>query len=242
MAELLREVPGVVLAVYAHPDDPEASCGGALARWAAAGSEVHVVVAARGDKGSSDPSADPEALAEVRAGEVRAAAAVLGVAGVHLLGHADGELDGLAGLRATIVGLVRRLKPETVVCPDPTATFFADAYVNHADHRVIGWATLDAVAPAAAMPLYHPEQGDAHEVTRILMTGTLEPDVWVDVTDSVATKAAALFCHRTQLAPDAEEWLADFVRQRTEAEGRRVGVDHAEAFRRIILRREPVSD
>ena len=44
MAETFDVVPERVLAVYAHPDDPEVSCGGALARWAAAGAEVHVVV------------------------------------------------------------------------------------------------------------------------------------------------------------------------------------------------------
>ncbi|HVM01281.1 MAG TPA: PIG-L family deacetylase, partial [Acidimicrobiales bacterium] len=47
------DTPSSALAVYAHPDDPEVSCGGTLARWAAAGAEVHVVVCAAGDKGSS---------------------------------------------------------------------------------------------------------------------------------------------------------------------------------------------
>jgi len=173
---------------------------------------------------------------------VREAAEVLGLADVHLLGHPDGELDGVADLRRSIVGLVRRFRPDTVVCPDPTATFFGDAYVNHVDHRTIGWAALDAVAPAAASPLYFPEEGPAHQVTRVLLSGTLEPDVWVDVTASVASKVAALFCHRSQLASDAESWLADFVHLRTEEEGRRAGVAHAEGFRRLILRREPVSD
>lgn len=240
--ELFGSVPTVVLAVYAHPDDPEVSCGGALARWAAAGSEVHVVVATSGDKGSTDPSVVPAELAVRRAGEVRAAAEALGLAGVHLLGHPDGELDAVPDLRRALVGLVRRIRPEVVVCPDPTATFFGDAYVNHVDHRTVGWSTLDAVTPAAGSPHYFPEEGPPHQVSCLLVSGTLEPDVWVDVTDSVAVKVAALFCHRSQLAPDAEDWLADFVRQRTEAEGRRAGVSHAEGFRRIVLRREPVSD
>jgi LmbE family N-acetylglucosaminyl deacetylase len=197
------------------------------------------VVATSGDKGSSDPGTDPAALAVQRAGEVREAGAVLGLAGVHLLGHADGTLDTAPGLRQELVGFVRRLRPQLVVCPDPTAAFFGDAYVNHVDHRAIGWAALDAVAPAAASPLYFPEEGAAHEVATVLLSGTLEPDVWVDVTDDVDTKVAALFCHRSQLAADADEWLAAFVRHRTEAEGRRAGVGHAEGFRRIRLRRDP---
>jgi LmbE family N-acetylglucosaminyl deacetylase len=61
--------------------------------------------------------------------------------------------------------------------------------------------------------------------------------VWVDVSSSVEAKVRALFCHRSQLAPDAGSWLADFVRRRTEDEGRRAGVAHAEGFRRIRLGR-----
>lgn len=239
MSELLVEVPAVVLAAYAHPDDHEMACGGALAHWAAAGTEVHVVVATSGDKGSMDPATVPSDLATRRVEEVREAAAVLGLVGVHLLGHPDGTLDAIApDLRRELVGLVRRVRPDLVVCPDPTAAFFGDAYVNHVDHRVMGWAVLDSVAPAAASPLYFPEEGAAHQVGTVLLSGTLEPDVWVDVATSLEAKIAALFCHRSQLAPDAEEWLAGFVRQRTEAEGRRVGVAHAEGFRRIRLRRE----
>jgi LmbE family N-acetylglucosaminyl deacetylase len=79
-------------------------------------------------------------------------------------------------------------------------------------------------------------------VAVVLLSGSLEPDVWVDVSASVGTKVDALFCHQSQLAPDAAEWLSDFVHHRTEEEGRRVGVVHAEGFRRLVLRREPVSD
>jgi LmbE family N-acetylglucosaminyl deacetylase len=96
---------------------------------------------------------------------------------------------------------------------------------------------LDAVAPAAASPLYHPERGPAHQVATVLLSGTLEPDVWVDIADGLDAKVRALFCHATQLAPDADEWLADFVRHRAEEEGKRGGVPLAEAFRRLRLAR-----
>lgn len=234
MLDLFDDVPSVALAVYAHPDDPEVSCGGTLARWAAAGAAVHVAIATRGEKGSPDPGVDPDALAERRAAEVHSAAEALGLAGVELLGHPDGELDAdPLALRAEVVALVRRVRPDTVVCPDPTAVFFGDGYVNHVDHRAIGWATLDAVAPAAASPLYHPGGGAPHQVSTVLLSGTLEPDVWVDVADSVDAKVAALRCHGSQLAADADTWLDEFVRSRVEDEGRRAGVRAAEAFRRL---------
>jgi LmbE family N-acetylglucosaminyl deacetylase len=74
---LLADVPARALAVYAHPGDPEVSCGGALARWAAAGCEVLVVVVAAGDKGSADPADDPAELAARRAREAASAATSL---------------------------------------------------------------------------------------------------------------------------------------------------------------------
>ncbi len=233
--QLIAQAPAQALAVYAHPDDPEVSCGGLLTRWAAAGTEVHVVVATRGDKGSADPATDPVELTERRAAEVAAAAEVLGLAGVELLDHPDGELAQVPHLVRQLVGIVRRLRPQVVIGVDPTAVFFGDAYVNHVDHRSIGWALLDAVAPAASSPLYFPEQGAAHQVATLLLSGTLDPDAWVDVEDSLDAKVAAMFCHRSQLSDDATEWLGDFVRQRAAEEGRRAGVGYAEGFRRLRL-------
>ena len=237
MSEVVEAVPARALAVYAHPDDPEVSCGGTLATWAAAGCAVHVLIACAGDKGSTDGSVDPAELAARRSAEVTAAAAALGVQRVDTWGVADGELDRVDDLRARLVGLVRDVRPEVVVAPDPTAVFFGDGYVNHVDHRTLGWALLDAVAPAAASPLYHRDRGPAHQVAMLLLSGSLEPDVWVDIEAGLEAKVQALFCHASQLAADADDWLADFVRTRAEEEGRRAGVARAEGFRRITLAR-----
>jgi LmbE family N-acetylglucosaminyl deacetylase len=234
VAQLVDTVPSRALAVYAHPDDPEVSCGGTLARWAAAGAEVHVVVCAAGDKGSTDPAADPEALAARRAQEVAAASASLGLAGHHLLGRPDGEVENDAALRAELVRLIRATRPEIVVCPDPTATFFGQRYFNHRDHREVGWATLDAVSPAAANPHYFPEAGAAHGVSAVYLSGTLEPDVCVDITDAIDAKAEALLQHASQLG-DAGEWMRQVVRQRAEEAGRAAGVAYAESFRLLRL-------
>jgi len=232
---VLDAVPERALAVYAHPDDPEVACGGTLARWAAAGCDVHVIVACAGDKGADDPDVDPTELTARRAGELRAASRELGVTDVEAWGHPDGELDRVADLRAALVGVVRRLRPDVVIAPDPTAVFFGDAYVNHVDHRTIGWAVLDAIAPAAASPLYHRDRGAAHHVGTVLLSGSLEPDVWVDIDAGLDAKVRALFCHASQLADDADQWLADFVRSRAEEEGRRAGIVVAEGFRRLRL-------
>ncbi|HEX2193058.1 MAG TPA: PIG-L deacetylase family protein [Acidimicrobiales bacterium] len=235
MAELLVAAPARALAVYAHPDDPEISCGGTLAAWARRGSEVHVLTCTRGEKGSSDPAVDREVLARRRAKEVAAAAAVLGLGGHDQLPVDDGEVENTSELRGSIVAAIRRVRPDVVVCPDPTAVIFGDTYFNHHDHRVVGWATLDAVAPAAGNPHYFPDAGPAHQVGAVLLSGTLEPNVWVDVAATLDTKVEALACHRSQLGDEGEEWLRAVVTARAEGDGRMAGTRYAEGFRRLTL-------
>jgi LmbE family N-acetylglucosaminyl deacetylase len=234
MVAVYGDAPARALAVYAHPDDPEISCGATLARWAAAGGEVHVLVLTRGEKGSSDPTTDTAELARRRAAEMEASGRVLGLAGREQLPVDDGELANTPELRRSIVAAVRRVRPDVVVCPDPTAVIFGDTYFNHADHRMAGWATLDAVSPAAGNPHYFPEQGPAHKVGAVLLSGTLAPNVWVDVAESLETKIGALLCHRSQLEGSGE-WFRDVLRRRAEEEGRAAGIRYAEGFRRLTL-------
>jgi LmbE family N-acetylglucosaminyl deacetylase len=229
---VLAAVPGRALAVYAHPDDPEVSCGGTLAHWASKGADVRLVVVNAGDKGSHDPATDPAGLTERRAREVHAAAEVLGLSGVDLLGLPDGEVTNDLALRSRLVALVRRHRPEVVVCPDPTAVFFGDTYVNHRDHREVGWAVIDAVAPAAGSPLYFPEAGEAHQVEALLLSGTFDADAWVDVSGSVEAKIAAVACHESRTGSEPE-LVAELVRLRSAETGAEAGLAHAESFRRV---------
>ncbi|HEX7443992.1 MAG TPA: PIG-L deacetylase family protein [Acidimicrobiales bacterium] len=234
VADLLGEVPGRALAIYAHPSDPDVSCGGTLAAWAAAGCEVRTLICTDGGKGTADPDADPIDLVRTRTAEAAAAADVLGLAGQEFLGLPDGELDDDRSFRELLVAAVRRLRPDAVLCPDPTAIFFGQDYFNHRDHRITGFAVLDAVAPAAAMPHYFRQSGPAHQVSTVLLSGTLEPDVWVDISATVDRKGEAVGCHRSQF-PDGEEWAATAVRLAAEDAGRRAGVRCAEGFRRLRL-------
>ncbi len=229
-----RDTPAVALAIYAHPDDPEISCGATLARWAADGCAVHVLVCARGEKGSLDPGTDPGELAVRRLEEMEASGEVLGLAGRRQLGFGDGELPDSIELRRLLVRAIRDVKPQVVLCNDPTAVFFGDTYYNHADHRLTGWAVLDAVAPAAGNPHYFPEAGPAHQVESVFMSATLEPNVWVDVGPSIETKIDAVLCHGSQLGEEGE-LFRDVLRQRAEDSGRLAGVRYAEGFRRLSL-------
>lgn len=234
MADLVEETPSRVLAIYAHPDDPDVACGGALARWARAGAEVHVLLATDGEKGTLDPDVDPENLVVTRSAEIADASRILGVSHHHLLHHRDGELVDDLALRRQLVACIREVKPDVVCCPDPTAVFFGQDYFNHRDHRTIGWAALDALSPAAGLPHYFPDSGPAHQVGVAYLSGTLSPDVWIDITDTIDLKTDAVGCHRSQLVGD-REWARTAVRQRAEEAGRAAGCRFAEGFRRLRL-------
>lgn len=230
----MTEVPGVALAVYAHPDDADVGCGGTLALWASQGCAVHLVVCTDGGRGTLDAAVDPTELAARRAGELAAASEVVGLASHVVLGSADGELDERPGLRAELVRLIRTVRPDVVLGHDPTAVFFGQHYFNHRDHRVAGWTLLDALSPSAVLPHYYPEAGPPHQVSAAYLSGTLDPDVWVDISTTIDVKAAAVECHASQF-PAGSGWAATAVRRRAEEEGRRAGVGFAEGFRRLLL-------
>src|SRR5205823_8453535 len=126
--------PERVLAVFTHPDDAEIGAGATLAKWAAGGRDVTLVVVSDGAKGSQDPSRDREGLVRLRRDETRAGAARLGVAGVEFLDVVDGEVENTPELRADLARVIRRVRPRIVVAPDPTAWFFGNEYYNHRDH------------------------------------------------------------------------------------------------------------
>jgi len=231
---VIDETPGIVLAVYAHPDDADVGCGGTLARWAKGGTVVHLIVCTDGGKGTTELRVQPKKLAAERASELEASSALIGLTSVDNLGFRDGELTDSDEFRRTLVARVRELRPDVVCGHDPTAVFFGQDYFNHRDHRILGLALLDAVAPAAALPHYFPDAGPPHQVATVLLSGTLEPDDWVDVSDTIETKAAAVECHRSQFAGQ-NGWAGEAVRRRAAEEGRRAGVAYAEGFRRLSL-------
>jgi LmbE family N-acetylglucosaminyl deacetylase len=187
------DVPARALAVGAHHDDVEFGCGATLAKWAAAGCEAHLLVLTDGSKGTWDGDADLDALVQTRHQEQKAAAAVLGLAGVTTLDFVDGELDsGLDG-RAAVCEVIRRVAPDVVLGHDPWKR-----YRLHPDHRHAGWLTLDGIV-AARDPHFFPDQGLApHRPAAILLFEADAPDHVEDVAGFVDAKIEALLCHRSQ--------------------------------------------
>ena len=114
------ETPNRALAIAAHPDDVEFGGGGTLAKWAADGCEVSIMVCTDGSKGTWDPAVDEEWLIATRQDEQRAAAQALGATGkVVFLGHTDGELQSTLSERAQVALWIRTLRPDVVLGHDP---------------------------------------------------------------------------------------------------------------------------
>ena len=197
-------IPNRVLVVLAHPDDPEFYCGGTIARWAASGRDITYCLLTRGDKGSDDDSLSTQELAEIREVEQRAAAKTLGVHEVMFLNELDGYVLPTLDLRRDIVRVIRQVKPQVVVTCDPTNFFPSSTYINHADHRAAGQATLDAVYPAARSSLYFPELSQEeglqpYKVREVYIAGAQHPNITVDITDFFSQLVAALGEHRSQI-------------------------------------------
>ncbi|HEX8599985.1 MAG TPA: PIG-L deacetylase family protein [Chloroflexia bacterium] len=227
-----------VLLVAAHPDDPEFSSAGTVARWVRAGIEVIFVVATSGDKGTPDRSMTNERLSNLREDEQRAAAARLGVTTVEFLRFGDGELMPNMELRGAVTYMIRKYRPYAVMTHDPLTLFYNNEFINHPDHRAIGQATVDAIYPTARDPLQFPDhirEGlEPHKVKEIYLWGTEEPNILIDITETIEDKIEALKLHVTQVGEAVE--LGNRIKTRASQIGEPYGIAYAEAYRRVVMR------
>ncbi|MFW5748875.1 MAG: PIG-L deacetylase family protein [Chloroflexota bacterium] len=240
MTENTAPVVRRVMGIFAHPDDPEFFAGGTLARFAAEGAELTLVLITSGDKGSDDPAMTPEMLVSIREAEERAAGAVLGAREVIFLRVPDGGVFHTMELRRELARLIRLKKPDTVITCDPTAYWYGEGYINHPDHRAVGDVTMAAVFPTARdrlnfIELERDEGLDTHKVKHLYLAGPSEATHFVDITDYVETKIRALREHKSQIKDmDA---MADNIRQRTLDTRSPVDMPrYIEAFRLFTLR------
>ena len=229
---------GTVLAVFAHPDDAEICAGGAMAKWAATGREVHLLILTNGDRGSGDPTASREELAATRRRETDEAVEVLGLATARVLSTHDGELENTSILREAVTRRIREVRAETVVSCDPTAVFFENRYYNHSDHRTAGWIALDSCFPGSGNPHFFSEQlGEGlqtQDVFDVWLGWSNEPNRTEDVTGFFDVKIQALARHASQLA-EGIRFFDEFLRKDAVRAGETIGVEHAEEFRVLDL-------
>ncbi|MGA7672697.1 MAG: PIG-L deacetylase family protein [Nitrolancea sp.] len=210
--------PSRVMVVMAHPDDAEFICAGTVAKWTAAGAEGIFVLGTSGDKGSDDPEFTSESLVETREREQREAAKALGVGTVEFLRFKDAELIPDLNLRLAITRMIRKHKPDALICQDPTNRWEGQEYIQHPDHLAMGEAALAAVFPSARDRLTFPQllaEGlEPHKVAHVYLAGSREPDVWIDITSSFDTKISGLAQHKSQMGdwefePRLRRWAQD---------------------------------
>jgi LmbE family N-acetylglucosaminyl deacetylase len=242
-----------LLAVFAHPDDESLASGGLLAWCAARGARVLLLCLSRGEAGHgggegnlgegarAPGSSDPGNLGDIRARELRDAAAALGLSGHVLLSHPDGMLPWLepGALERDIRTRIDEWRPDVVV------TFGEDGLYWHPDHIAVHEATRAAVdacgadAPALYYVTMPPGQMEAVLATAAprLSAGSRRDLLGIDDAAAfgaaaqpptlvlhtgafAARRLAALRCHRTQVAGGPFDQLSP-----AEAE-RLLGVEH----------------
>jgi LmbE family N-acetylglucosaminyl deacetylase len=231
-------VPERALAIGAHPDDIEFGCGATLAKWAAAGCAVTLLVLTDGSKGTWNPDDDPAGLVATRKAEQRNAAAALGAKGVEFLDRVDGELVAGRLEQAEVCRVIRSCRPDVVFGHDPWKR-----YRIHPDHRHAGWLTLDAIV-AARDPHFFPEQPWAvHRPSCVLLFEAEEVDHLEAVDAWIDAKIAALLAHRSQwrstmsIDDDDDDASRDAFAQRVRDTATRAAASSplavAEAFKRV---------
>jgi LmbE family N-acetylglucosaminyl deacetylase len=229
--------PGRFMVIVAHPDDADFGPAATAARWIDAGSVGWLVCCTSGDQGSEDPELDPSVLAASRETEQRAAAEIVGYAGVSFLHQPDGALANDLPLRELLVRELRTFRPDAVLTQDPEVVVYPDGGINHTDHRAAGIAAVDAVYPAARNPMAFPwlvREGLApHRVGRIYLFWTTAPNAWVDVSATIDRKVAALRAHASQIRDP--EGLAGRIAEWAGGDGARIGVAAAETFRLAVI-------
>lgn len=217
------------LAVVAHPDDMEYGAAAAVARWVGQGKSVGYVLVSDGEAGIAD--LPPSEVGPLRRAEQRASCAVVGVTDVEFLGRPDGAIVESIDLRADIAAAIRRHRPDVVVSINHHDTWGGTSW-NHADHRAVGRAVLDAVRDAAN-PWLVPGAGDAWTGVRFTaFNASPQPTHAVDVTETFDLGLRSLECHRTYLDHLGGEAgsPSEFLRRAAIENGARLGVPMAATF------------
>ncbi len=230
-------IPERVLVIVAHPDDIEFGMAGTIAKWVRGGAQARYILCTSGQVGIKDPNLTLEEAATIREEEQLAAAQAVGVDEVVYLRYQDGILENTLALRKQLVREIRRFRPEVLITLDPTAVFVGENYINHPDHRAAGGAALDAVFPAAGMPALFKEleaEGlTAHETRKVYVSSWQHANTFVDITETIDLKIAALRQHKSQMGDwDPTDRIKGWAAERAKG----LEAQYIESFRVITLR------
>jgi LmbE family N-acetylglucosaminyl deacetylase len=219
------------LAVVAHPDDMEYGAASAVARWTDQGKEVAYVLVTRGETGIS--TMPPDEVVKLRAVEQRRSCDIVGVRVLEFLEHPDGLVEEGIPLRRDLAAAIRRHRPDIVISINHHDSWGGPSW-NHADHRAVGRALLDA-ARDAANPWLFTDAGDPwNGVHFVAFSGSPSPTHAVDVTATIDRGVASLACHELYLEALDQPTDPDmFLRGAARQVGERFGCEYAAAFELI---------
>lgn len=215
-----------VLAIAAHRDDVELTCGGTLARAAALGQATGIIDLTKGEMGT-------RGTAELREREASRAAEILGVRERVNLGFPDAGIFNTNETRAALVREIRRLQPAVVLAPALSG--------RHPDHRITAELVRDACF-LAGLAKYAPGSA-AHRPKKVLhclsyREDHVKPTFVVDVSDVFDKKMAAIQAYESQFAGAVQagevfpttESLFDVIRHHAAHYGSLIRVRYGEPF------------
>ena len=215
------------LAIGAHPDDVEFSCGGTLLKLGSLGYRVGVLDMARGELGT-------RGTAEIRMREAEAAATSLGLAVRDNLEAPDGHIWLNEDSRLRMVRKIRQYRPRVIF-----THYWEDPHPDHAHTCQI----VREAAHVAGLAKYDAEFGQKRfrprGIAHFLFPRTVVPSFVVDISEFAERKLAAAECYRSQLfdptstEPETQISHEGFLRRLESKQrfyGSLIGVEHAEAF------------
>ncbi len=215
-----------VLAIAAHPDDVELTCGGTLVKKAQLGYRTGILDLTNGEMGT-------RGSAKIRQQEAAAAARVMGASFRESLGLPDARIEATMENKLAIAKKIRQLRPRVVILPYWEG--------RHPDHYTCSRVGYEACFLAGLKKL--PLEGTPFRPFKILystMYADVRPTFVVDITEQFERRRQAILCYKSQFAPekksdDGEVFLPlDTLQERVSAAVRQyglmIGTQYAEPF------------
>ena len=213
-----------VLCIQPHPDDNELGMGATVVKLVARGCEVSYLTVTNGDLGGGMLSRAE--TARIRSEELVAAGKTLGVTDFHALGYPDGSLEVVNPLAADICGVLRKVRPQAVFCPDPWLPYEA-----HADHRITGLAVSKAIMSCGLLHYETPEPSEPCEIEMVGYYFTDRPNMTVDVSGLLPLKFEAVSRHVSQMGGGTLDMFRTYFTAKAEELGRAMGFEAGEGFK-----------
>lgn len=215
-----------VLIIAAHPDDEVLGCGGTIAKLAAEGKQVEILILGEGAASRGGSAKEIEQLQT----HARNAANILGAANVRFASLPDNRFDTVALLDIIkqIEAVVDELKPETV--------FTQHGGDLNVDHQITFRAVMTAVRPMAGSPvraLYAYEVGSSTEWAFQQFAPVFRPSLFVDISGFLDKKIAAMQAYESEARPAPHPRSPEVLRAQAAVRGSAVGLAAAEAFETI---------